>query len=329
MEARASQLKAFHGPPGAPLAFEPFDWMKSRLLPASGEEATQRAGGWAWGIVDGFEIITWQAPDGSEHVFLAHRPQLFAGLEVDFADAPSRNRARALAFLGDWDLWSELDALRHDHVQLRVDDTKLEAAGAPGRPVDLAPLLRLAGHLRLATEGVRSRALAQLREHYTRLATDSGLSIDEDLHVTGARDGYQMSLRPRTTRDGVFAEATARFARPSDRGLFVGLRHDPRLSEVRGVSTGDLVFDRAFLVALSSPGSERSLGRQRLPRETRALLMELAASLSCVAIDDHGVMMRTAVSLSGYTELAAFLDAPLRTARTLAPQGSPPLGPYR
>jgi hypothetical protein len=325
VEARASQLKAFHGPPSAALAFEPFDWMKSRLLPASGEEQTH----WAWGIVEGHEIIRWHPPGGGEHVFLAHRPPLFAGLEVDFTDAPSRNRARALAFLGDWDMWSELDALRHDHLRLRVDDTKLEAACAPGRPVDLAPLLRVSGHLRLATEGVRSRALAQLREHYTRLATESGLAVDEDLHVTGSRDGYQLSLRPRTTRDGIFAEATARFARPSDRGLFVGLRHDPRLAEVRGVSTGDLVFDRAFVVALSSPGSERSLGRQRLPRETRALLMELAPSLACVAIDDHGVMMRTAVPLSGYAELAAFLDAPLRTARTVAPHGSPPLGPYR
>ncbi len=325
MEARASQLKAFHGPPSAPLAFEPFDWLKSRLLPASGEEQTH----WAWGIVLGHEIITWRPPGGSQHVFLALSPQLFAGLEVDFAEAQSRNRARALAFLGDWDMWSELDALRHEHVQLRVDDTKLEAAGVPGAAVELAPLLRVSAHLRLATEGVRSRALAQLREYYTRLASTSGLAIDQDLHVTGERDGYRLSLRPRTTRDGVFAEATARFARPGDRGLFVGLRHDPRLIEVRGVSTGDLVFDRAFLVALSSPGSERSLGRQRLPRETRALLMELAPSLSCVAIDDHGVMMRTAVSLSHDAELASFLDAPLRTARTLAPHGSPPLGPYR
>jgi hypothetical protein len=231
-----------------------------------------------------------------------------------------------MAFLGDWDLWSELDALRHEHVHLRLDDTKLEAAGPR---VDLGPLLRLASHLRLATEGVRFRALQQLQGAYARVAAESELAIDQDLHVSGVRDGYLLSLRPRTTRDGTFPEASARFTRRSDRGLFVGLRHDPRLADVRGVSTGDLVFDRAFLVALSSPSSERSEGRQRLPRETRALLMELAPNLSCVAVDDHGVMMRGATPISTHRELADFMDAPLRTARTLAPQGSPPLGPYR
>jgi hypothetical protein len=112
----------------------------------------------------------------------------------------------------------------------------------------------------------------------------------------------------------------------------IGLRCDPAFAKNLGISTGDLPFDRAFIVSPTGAKPDRRWIRKRVSREVRALLLSTATHFTHVRVGDGEAHLHWKTSVRDARSDQQRFQYVVETTFALAAafdSGPYPINPYR
>jgi hypothetical protein len=269
------------GPKEAPAPYTPFDVLSDALGPAQEGADREETSLWqTFQIADRDAMILHHARLPRLYVRLQH--SIARGLQVQanapLLAAPRQNTAlQAMA--------------RHIATSgAMMDDTKLEF---PARAVDdLAMIFELTREV----ESCRAQLLPLHAQatHALRVFTEaSGGVFCPDHFISRIQwerlmlklamrfraESHDPELRIETCASSLSCPAAAQT-------FEVGLRSEPKFASATGVSTGDLAFDRRFVVCLRDAGGSRAELRKRFHQDLRAAMLRLPTELESLRMTE-------------------------------------------
>jgi hypothetical protein len=290
----------------------PFDELLDRLKDASGDEGPEAA--WHVGTWQGRELIVRHGAQPTAFVQFTHnilRDCAETRAIVDAVTRTVRDASVDNSKLACHAAWLE-------RPQVLLDAMRNIESALPPRDPSLVATWR---------DYVQDPLFVEVPGHFVARQRRGPLDLKVALRREGGETRVECCVRSAFARQSA-GVATYR----------IGLRADPNLRDERGVSTGDLSFDRVFVIVSTrerlgeaAPREHRFAIRRRIAQDLRAALLAEVSHMTEVEVSDIGTRLTWREAYAARVGVAALMDLATTVAETCigGAAGVGGAGPYR